>query len=256
MYIKEAAELAQNYYPSEYDIKEMCLWCDEVSSMLMIEDKNILVSETMYTDKNSNIILPDGVGFENVISVTAGGKILYKDNLKDMDRVLKNTPFSPVTVVYLMPHTPIRFASYRGEAEFDTDNSKIILHKNQFIKGDMINVEIDGTNAGDFSIENIEINKNPGPEIVLSVNENGLANIESKSSENVVINRLITDKTVCNAPYDGMYVDYILAKIGMYQRDYEMYNQYMTAFNSRLGAYKRWLINHMPASGGKLTNWW
>lgn len=82
MYIGEVIRRAQSYYPSEYDINEMYSWCDEVSSMLAIEDRNVFVKEILYPDSKGQILLPANVGFENVISVSADGKTLKKEDLR------------------------------------------------------------------------------------------------------------------------------------------------------------------------------
>lgn len=70
------------------------------------------------------------------------------------------------------------------------------------------------------------------------------------------IKRHVLEKTVCDAPYDSMYIDYVNAKICYFQHDYESYNQHMTMFNSRLLAYQAWLKEREPTGDdGKLKNW-
>lgn len=69
----------------------------------------------------------------------------------------------------------------------------------------------------------------------------------------------LSDKTVINAPYDEMYVDFLLAKCCYYQRDFNAYNQHIVAFNSKLEDYAKWFIQrNMPQrkTKNKLNNWW
>ena len=48
------------------------------------------------------------------------------------------------------------------------------------------------------------------------------------------ISDILEDETEAYAPYDRMYVEYIIAKCNYYNRDFEGYNQHMTYFNSLL----------------------
>lgn len=81
--------------------------------------------------------------------------------------------------------------------------------------------------------------------------------ISSPKTHGIDIMRHVLDKTVCDAPYDSMYIDYVNAKICFFQRDYESYNQHMTIFNGRLAAYQAWLKERSPmGDDGKMKNWW
>lgn len=67
------------------------------------------------------------------------------------------------------------------------------------------------------------------------------------------------EDTLVPEPYDVMYIDFILAKCCYYQRDYDAYNQHITAFNSKLGDFARWYIErNMPQrdTDNKIVNWW
>lgn len=251
MYINEVIEMADKYYPSEYERKEMYAWCDEVSAMLMAEDRTMYGAVSYITDENGTVLLPENVDFESILSITVNGKTIKKENIARCgDRRIKATALTPMCIVYLIPYAPIRDIVYCGEARFENADKKIILGKNLFIKGDMINIKVNGTDYGAAIV--LETGGELNSENFLRID----GDVKGFNAEDTVIERVITDKTVCNAPYDRMYIDYILARIGMYQKDYEMYNQYMTVFNSRLSAYKRWLINHIPQMGGKFINWW
>lgn len=246
MYIGEVIRRAQNYCPSEYDINEMYLWCDEVSSMLSIEDRNVFAKEILLPDSDGSVLLPRNVKFENIISVSIDGKILKKEDLRNIST---NTGYSsPVEVIYLKPYSPIRVIAYNGEITVDKSKSQLVVDTELFKAGDTINVEL-GEVSGELQIYDVTFN-------------DGKYQLQAASLEKFpdsgigVISRIVTEKTVCDAPYDGMYVDYIIAKICMYQRDFNTYNQFMTSFNSRLHAYKKWITNQLPQAGGKLKNWW
>lgn len=248
MYIGEVIRRAQNYCPSEYDENEMYSWCDEVSSMLAIEDRNVFVKEVFVPDSDGNVLLPAGAGFENIISVTVNGRQLKKEDLRNR-RCSVNVK-TPVEVIYLLPYSPIRVVSYTGNTVIDKKKSQFTVGTDGFKIGDSINVELNSVTA-ELHVLDIQVQDNVWS---VSVADGSLDDFADTGI--ITVNRIITDKTICDAPYDGMYIDYIIAKICMYQRDFNTYNQFMTSFNSRLKAYKRWITNQLPQAGGKLKNWW
>ena len=248
MYIGEVIRRAQSYYPSEYDINEMYSWCDEVSSMLAIEDRNVFVKEILYPDSKGQILLPANVGFENVISVSADGKNLKKEDLRTAES-FKNCS-SQVEIVYLKPYSPIRTAVYEDDVFTDRTKSCITVNKNLFRKGDSVIITTD-----DFCKE-AHILKTEYADGLHMLYIAPVIMADLPETDFMRIERIVTEKTVCDAPYDVMYIDYIIAKICMYQRDFGAYNQFMTCFNSRLNAYKKWITNQLPQAGGRLKNRW
>lgn len=257
MYINDVIRLVKNYYPSEYSDEEMYIWCNEVSSMLAVEDRNVFREVYLKPNKKGYILLPEGVDIENIESVTQGGTILEKQDLRYFGRKLYcgASGGAIVKIVYLEPYHPIRLTKYRGEIYVNDAGDMLSLDACEFLFGDSINIRVPGAN--EISIENVpilNISYKSGKYIITTAPQL-LTGIAGRSKE-VSITRVVCDKTICAAPYDSMYVDYILAKINLYQRDTEAYNQHMTAFNSRLSAYKRWLINHMPPAESRFKNWW
>lgn len=254
MYINEVLRRAENYFPSEYSREEMYSWCDEVSSMLAIEDRNIFSAITLTADKDNTVVLPDSVEFENIVSVMCGGRMLEKADVRTVDGVMDVGRQGQVQVVYLVPYEPIRITRYEGDIRIDKEKDMIYVGYHSFMPGDTAEVTIGGKIA-EINILDTGFDISGEPGYTITVGGGELDGFDDGESVGTVL-RVVTDKTLCSAPFDSMYVDYVLAKIGMYQRDYDMYSQFMTAFNSRLNAYKRWLINHVPQDGGRLKNWW
>lgn len=63
-------------------------------------------------------------------------------------------------------------------------------------------------------------------------------------------------KTVCNAPWESMYVDYVCAQIAFQQNDAEEYNKFIGAFNDKMSGYKSFYGSNSPASvPRKFKNW-
>ncbi len=292
MYINEVVRRVRNYYPNEYDLSEHYNWCDEVSAMLLIEDRCSYKSIILPVENNGTFLLPEDVNIEYIENVTAGRVTYKKEDARTMGaerlyvkgaRRALCLPVSGVVppsvrVDYLVPYTPIRLPKYIGTVEFFDDGSGICLPRCEFITGDTINIdvkdELDRIHSyneiplmnvylTDDSFEYCCITADGMLSDVLSDAANGVIPTADNPTydnsvfiKNTTITRCVTDKTVCDPPFDTMYIDYLLAKVNLYQRDISAYNQHMTAFNSRLAAYKKWLISRMPKDDGKLNNWW
>lgn len=80
-----------------------------------------------------------------------------------------------------------------------------------------------------------------------------------KQESYVPITDITEDETVVRFPYDLMYIDFLMAKCCYYQRDYEAYNQHITAFNSKLSDFANWFIErNMPIreTENRINGWW
>ena len=51
----------------------------------------------------------------------------------------------------------------------------------------------------------------------------------------------LCDELECCAPYDYMYVDYLIGKMCFYQNDYESCNQHMAQYNNKIALYQRFI---------------
>lgn len=260
MYINEVIRRVRDFYPSEYDDDELYMFCDEVSSMLRTEDREVLREAYITLDKNNTALLPEGVNTENVISVSAGGRELKKQYFMFSDEgcltVKEEAADSILHVIYRESYRPLRNTKYRGGIVIDAVNKKIVIGAGVFIPGDRVDISF---LAADGSVK--EELKNIALTDVCRTDDGWSYDVlgeglQNKTANDALISRVVTDKTVCDAPFDGMYIDYIIAKINLYQRDGESYNRHIAAFNSRLAAYKKWLMNRLPHEGGVLENWW
>lgn len=69
----------------------------------------------------------------------------------------------------------------------------------------------------------------------------------------------LSEDTAVGAPYDLMYVDFVMAKCCYYQRDYDAYNQHITAFRNKLSDFSNHHIReNLPVRKTKnqVQNWW
>lgn len=276
MYINDVLRSVENFYPSKFSPSEMYMWCNEVSSMLSIEDRCTYKEIILPVAADNSILLPEGVRMENIESVISAGKVLNPADYRGYDnRKIFFThmngiavPTKPnvgprVTVVYLVPYEPIRLVRYAGAVEIDKEKNIIYCAKSEFLPGDVLNLSLNV--SGDTSDEDIfdillfrtsyDTQKNM---YALEIDAESAARANITHSDNAILRREVTDKTICDAPYDSMYIDYLLAKMNLVQHDMNTYNQYMASFNSRLDAYKRWIINRMPfdKDSSRFKNWW
>lgn len=251
MYINDVLRSVRRLYPSEYGDEEMYIWCDEVSAMLKVEDRNVFKEAFLRADKNGRILLPEGVKAENIAAAESGGKALCKGDIRTVFGKNGKNPNGGIHIVYSVPYYPIRLAKYSGTVVVSDNGKCIKTGLNELCTGDIINITAGGYTAEEKSVFETEYTESG--ECVLKTAPLGIPDGEY---EDCKIWRTVTDETVCQPPYDSMYIDYIIAKINMYQHDMESYNHHMTAFNSKLCAYKKWLINHMPSENGKMMNWW
>lgn len=274
MYINDVVRLVRSLYPSEYDAAEIYIWCNEVSAMLSIEERNVFKSVLLPVLNDGSVMLPEGVDMENVEYITAGNRVLEKKDfrsyggrkfyIKGKNGIFAEDPHLPVNSVkvdYLVPYKPIRLTKYRGAVELDKDNDSFMISVCEFETGDILNIAMGVTdNQAEQIFENIMllgVEYDPDREVyVCAVQSGAFAAADKTSDENTLITRTVTERTVCEAPYDSMYVDYVLAKINLYQHNTEGYNTYMTMFNSRLSAYRNRIIKRMPSDECRLLNWW
>lgn len=260
MYINDTIRLAQSYFPSEFSVSDMYIWCNEVSSMLVTEDRYIYKETAVHIDKDGTLLLPPGVRLEHIERIYSEKDEIPKETLIGISRSRFKAPITnkTVNVIYQSPFEPIRLVKYSGSGEI-TDG-KIHIPDCGFVPDDMIIIQInpetdnviitEPTAVYDITYDETQANK-----YILHIFEDVTNNLHG-AYDNITITRYVTDKTVCEAPFDSMYTDYILAKINLYQRDTVAYNQHMASFNSRLDAYKKWLMSRLPQKRADFRNWW
>ena len=61
MYINDVVRFVRSIYPSEYDAAEIYIWCNEVSAMLSIEERNVFKSVLLPVLNDGSVMLPEGV---------------------------------------------------------------------------------------------------------------------------------------------------------------------------------------------------
>lgn len=261
MYINDVIRRVRDCKPNEYENAELYYFCDEVSAMLSVEDRQAFKECIIPISSDGTFLLPCGVRFENIQSVMYGGIELEKSDLRSFGaRAVKCdsqpiTSASSVSVVYTVPYSPIRLPKYKGTVTSDKDTGTLIIDHCDFIPGDSLVLECDGTVTEGIPLLDIDYMADSNT-FSLTVSPQSIKDIPDGEHTNATLTRTVTEQTVCDAPFDSMYIDYLLAKISLYQGDNKSCNQYMTMFNSRLLAYKEWLVGKIPGKKYTLKNWW
>lgn len=258
MYIEEVLKACDTLYPNSYTSEEKYFWCDELSYMLALK-YNIAYEKKELFEKDGSFALPEGVTASLIKKLIYGGEeitdiekhgIICRDRDGRAELTMpENNGFKRIYAVFAVPHKKIRNAVFEGIAEFGDGFFKI--GENIFCAGDTLEITADGQKYDNITV--LGVREEDG-EFVFSVK----AGVLPEGKHDSVIRRRITEQTVCIPPYDSMYIDYVLGRICYYQNDFAACNNHMTAFNSKLDDYERWLKKN-PVTGyekSRFKNWW
>lgn len=241
MEILKAIERADALLPNHYTLDEKLSWCDEVTAELRRSVIKVYDAIETEADAYGKLILPDDIPFEHVEVVLAGNQMLSKEDFRSMCFADRDASVSfgmqkKLRVVYLVLPKPIRTPDIRGE--FNTGENYVEIEEPPFITGDKIEIvpvealtdEPDRDNAKHAYVMESQLHK-----IILDRDV-----LEAQTGAKLAIRRVIDDVTeVDEPPYDGMYIEYLLAKMALYQHDYVGYNAHMTQYNSLYEMFRR-----------------
>lgn len=258
MYINDVIRRVQSYNPSEYSAYELYTWCNEVAAMLAVEDRIVYKEALLPVAPDHTVLLPEDVRAENIVHVYAGGhELSVKAYRLQGGRIHCYRPVpDSVTVVYEEPYRPIRLIRYKGGLTIDTANDELYINDCEFVPGDTLTLTVDGSTTDGIPVLAIGYDPDNERGYILNVAENALEGLTDGDYDRAEVARAVTDKTICAAPYDGMYIDYLLAKIAQYQRDDGAYETYMTSFNMKLQQYRGWLNARLPHEPKSFKNFW
>lgn len=264
MYIGEVIRNVDLIYPNEYSTEEKYAWCDELSSMLTQEYLKKYGKVTVKPSSDGTYILPEGITFEMIDRVIDGPKEIDKLDFRSYGieylygkrgRFIipeKHRVRGDICVVYIKKHQPIRDITVSGTYSFS--GNILTMENTPFIKGDIVDIVTDNGEFGNICVLDVTVNGISNGKVE---NHLYLSDIDLNGEIKCTIERVVTDKTVCDAPYDSMYIDYLIAKIAYYQRNYSSYNQQMNLFNNRLLSYQSYLQQRRTLDkDGKIKNWW
>lgn len=250
--LTDVIRIADELCPNPYTEEEKWRWVDEVSALLCQEYRKHYQMLTCRTE-GGILYLPQDVAIEQVAGIWCGGarydKSDFRSDCSGGRTKLWNANLltgSPVQIAFLSEHSPVR--RFVLEGKWDTAPHLLKLRTPLVAVRDDLEITIQ------FDEES-----NPDWEQafrchVISLDEEGthLAGdpLSAAEEKRMAIRRIVTDTTVLPAPYDSVYVEYLLAKMAFYQRDGEGYRAHMAQFNEGLDAYERWYKQRAPINQG------
>ena len=232
MEILRAIERADALCPNPYTLEEKISWCDEVTASLrrnIIKIYGVIETEV---DGCGELVLPDDIPFERVELVYVGNQLFNKYDFRSFAENFCEPRETGIKqkfrVIYLVLPKPVRNPEIVGEFNTGTDTIEII--ESPFITGDTIEIATLSNiqEAPDWKkAEVVHVMEVRDDKIILDREA-----LEAQTEAPLAIRRVIDDVTeIDEAPYDTMYIEYILAKCALYQHDYTSYNAHMTQYN-------------------------
>ncbi|MBQ2663115.1 MAG: hypothetical protein IJH36_03295 [Clostridia bacterium] len=269
MYINEVIREADALNPNEYTLNEKYAWIDELNATLMQEHLYKYASVELEPMEDGTYLLPEGITFEMVDRIIAQGRSIEKYDFRSFGITPLYTPrerfFVPVhcqakgaiTVIYLAQYEPIRtFENDNTRYIWDSFKSALVIPIDEMVLQVGDTVEMSRLSQTEqCGITKIEVSPSGWEGYCLAYLDKRLSG-GAAGNEYWKCKRIVTDQTLVPAPYDRMYIDWILAKIAFYQNNYIVYNQQMNKFYNTLRQFDNWRISRAPADkDNKIRNW-
>ncbi len=237
MKLSDAILAADRLCPNSYTREEKLGWCNEVSAALRREVLKQYESLETAVSENGIAELPEGVSVEDIEVAYLDGKPLSKLDLRSflVDRFPRGSEAKTLRLVVLTKPEPAEELWISGT--FDVSENFIKMEVSPFRQGDLLEwVTYSGSGEPNWG--------NANSFYVLDTVYDGLMveddTFTAQTGANLAIRRVLEDVTeIDEAPYDRMYVEYILAKIALYQRDYTAYNAHISEYNHLLDSLRR-----------------
>ena len=229
MKILKAIEKADALCPNKYSVEEKIEWCDELSADLK---RNIIKEYEVIETKGSSrgeITLPEGIDVNNIECVYIGDTLIEKQDFRSFMVGASDLNVCSKKIKLVCLKQPKRIRTTEIAGVFNTGSNFIEITLAPFVIGDKIQITDDGVNYESYVLE-------VQPEKII-LEEDVLT---PKTGANLTIKRIVTDETAVDyPPYDSMYVEFLLAKMALYQHDYAGYNAHMVQYNSLYDSLRR-----------------
>ena len=237
MRLIEAIQRADSLCPNPYTQEEKLRWCYEVTSGIRRDLKKIYTTIETTLSAGEEIAFPEEFSLEDLEIAFWNGEPMDKLDFRSFQADRDATGSAgTLKLVFLEQPAPVRQISVQGE--FDVSENFIKMENPPFEVGDVLQwVELENADdQPDWS--------NPNLCYVLGMVYDGIQvdddTFSPQTQMPLAIRRVVNDLTeVDEAPYDGMYVEYLLAKMALYQHDYTAYGAHMAQYNNLYESLRR-----------------
>ena len=257
MELTQVIQTADALCPNPYSQAEKLRWCDEVSAGIRREIKKIYNTVETVVNSEEELILPDDIDFADIETAYINGKLMDKLDFRSFAAgdALAGISFpAKLKLVFLTRAMPVRIVNLTGS--FDISENFIRMEAPELYPGDCIEwVPLeDLTEEPDWSHANRTY-------IVDQVYDGLVVEDNTFTPQTgalLAIRRVIDDLTeIDELPYESMYIEYLLAKMALYQRDYTGYSAHMTQYNLLWEGLKRDYKTRAPLNPvSNLKNYW
>ena len=247
MLIDEVISRVDALYPNLYTRAEKLAWCYELTALIYAEYKKLY--STLVLMKGEGEPLPPEILSEDIVEVRAKGRRYFKtDNRSFLDIAF---PEGEIEVVYRFRPPVYAEEEYSGtytlgnETKDGKERGALTALGALFRVRDVIEIDIGGEK------EHREVVEVSGDTYYFY--EPFLRTGEIAAS----LKKVLKEETPMPAPYDSMYIHYLLGKIAFYQNDLQEYNKHMIEFNNELDSYAKWYKQTNPlVHGVRFKNLW
>lgn len=237
MKIIEAIERVDALVPNQYTLKEKIDWYNELGAELV--EKYVPTYKTVILKDGE--LLPPGVTSEHIDSVILGGTVLKRQDIdyssltvypeSVRSKIILPNGAGELRVTYRVPYEPIRYI--REPVRVKVESGVVTISELIDIRpGDIITVADDTVNVSEVLV------------------------CENMTEEEKNVERVITELTAVPAPHDTIYVEFLIAKIARFQKDYEMENRALTNFNTILSELAAYMIRNGRGVSRDFFNYW
>lgn len=268
MLINEAIARADALLENEYTTEEKYHWCDVVGAELMASGKKVFKKADIMRAKDGFFLLPQDCCYDMIEKIMFRNREIHKLDMRRFGvhhKFLKGFYYihfprdiDKITVVYRVPYKNIRRYTIKdiiiqpSSANADTFKTTRDI---PILPGDIITVTA-GTDKSLIHImeRSATLTENDDMELTFTCGSGELISIPNKSAE---ISRIVTDHTVCMAPFDEMYIDYLCAQTAFFQRKFDVYQQFISRYNTRMKEYINFMKEYEAENDyTRFSCWW
>ena len=257
MELLQAISTADTLCPNPFSQEEKLRWCDEVSAAIRREIKKIYNTIETRVSGPEELVLPEDIDFADIETAYVNGQLMDKVDFRSFaEGVVPPGVSFPATIrlVFLTRALPVRYVSLKGC--FDVGENFIKLDSPDLYPGDCIQwVALSNPEEEpDWS----EANRT----YIIDQAYDGLVvednTFTPQTGAPMAIRRVIDDLTeIDELPYESMYIEYLLAKMALYQRDYTAYSAHTAQYNLLWEGLRRDYKTRAPMNPvSSLRNYW